>query len=124
MIYLDTHCAIWVHNAEWHKFTPRGLALLEDEDLRLSPMVLLELDLLHEIKRLTKTAAAIAEKLEARAGIRVCDYPFPGIVQAAASLRWTRDPFDRILCAHAHSAGGRLLTKDATILAHFPRAVW
>ena len=45
-------------------------------------------------------------------------------VRAAASLGWTRDPFDRMIAAHAIVADAPLLTADRTILEHLPLATW
>lgn len=50
--------------------------------------------------------------------------PFQTIVAAAAKLTWTRDPFDRLICATARAAGAPLLTRDATIIANEPAAFW
>lgn len=43
---------------------------------------------------------------------------------AAAGLTWTRDPFDRMIAAHAIVADTPLLTADRTILDHLPLASW
>jgi PIN domain nuclease of toxin-antitoxin system len=45
-------------------------------------------------------------------------------VQAAAGLTWTRDPFDRLIAAHAILSGAPLLTADRRILANLPQATW
>jgi PIN domain nuclease of toxin-antitoxin system len=37
---------------------------------------------------------------------------------------WTRDPFDRLITAQAAVGSDVLITKDATITANYPRAVW
>jgi PIN domain nuclease of toxin-antitoxin system len=50
--------------------------------------------------------------------------PFQIIIAEAAKLTWTRDPFDRIICAAARAAGAPLLTRDADILANEPSAFW
>lgn len=46
------------------------------------------------------------------------------LVQAAASLAWTRDPFDRLIAAHAIVAGAPLITADQTIQENLSLAVW
>jgi len=40
------------------------------------------------------------------------------------SSEWTRDPFDRLIVAHAAANDARLLTKDEKIRRHYKRAVW
>jgi len=45
-------------------------------------------------------------------------------VRAAVDLTWTRDPFDRLIDAHAIAASVPLLTADRAILEHLPLATW
>jgi PIN domain nuclease of toxin-antitoxin system len=42
----------------------------------------------------------------------------------ARSLFWTKDPFDRLIVAHALAADAILLTADGTIREHCPQASW
>ena len=49
---------------------------------------------------------------------------FATLCAAAVDLTWTRDPFDRLQAAHAHSASLPLLTRDARIREHLPLAIW
>jgi PIN domain nuclease of toxin-antitoxin system len=46
------------------------------------------------------------------------------LVNAAQGLSWTRDPFDRLIAAHAIVADALLLTADETIRKHLPLATW
>ena len=39
-------------------------------------------------------------------------------------MKWTRDPFDRMIAAHAITHDHDLLTKDESILAHCKNAFW
>ncbi|HLG72825.1 MAG TPA: type II toxin-antitoxin system Phd/YefM family antitoxin [Chloroflexota bacterium] len=39
-------------------------------------------------------------------------------------ITWTRDPFDRLIAAHALATDTPLLTKDETIRQHLPLAWW
>jgi PIN domain nuclease of toxin-antitoxin system len=50
--------------------------------------------------------------------------PFERVVQAALQEKWTRDPFDRLIVAHAKAAHAPLLTVDQTITKHYERAVY
>jgi PIN domain nuclease of toxin-antitoxin system len=54
----------------------------------------------------------------------IADTSAADLVQAAADLSWTRDPFDRLIAAHAIVAGAPLLTADRTILDNLPQATW
>jgi PIN domain nuclease of toxin-antitoxin system len=125
LIYLDTHVAGWLFAGESARFPRRVQSRLEGRELRVSPMVVLELGLLHEIGRLRDPPRVIMDDLRARVGLQVCDeVPFSTIAELAANLTWTRDPFDRIIVAHAASRDLPLVTKDETIREHYPRAVW
>jgi PIN domain nuclease of toxin-antitoxin system len=57
-------------------------------------------------------------------GIEVTDGSIVELGQAAADLSWTRDPFDRLISAHAIVANAPLVTADETIREHLPLAVW
>jgi PIN domain nuclease of toxin-antitoxin system len=57
-------------------------------------------------------------------GLQVEDVSLAELVQAAQSLSWTRDPFDRLIAAHAIVADVPLLTADMTIRENLPLAAW
>jgi PIN domain nuclease of toxin-antitoxin system len=42
------------------------------------------------------------------------------LFDVAVDLSWTRDPFDRLIVAHARLRGWRLATGDRMILAELP----
>jgi PIN domain nuclease of toxin-antitoxin system len=46
------------------------------------------------------------------------------VINAAKELSWTRDPFDRLISAHAIVANVPLITADETIREHLHLAVW
>jgi PIN domain nuclease of toxin-antitoxin system len=124
VIYLDTHAAIWAAEYQVKRFTEVGRRRLEEEEVRLSPMVLAELCLLHEIGRIEMEPQVVLRDVHRYFGAQLCDRPFEDVALAASWLKFTRDPFDRLLCAQALAGGGDLLTKDEHLLEHFPRAVW
>lgn len=64
--------------------------------------------------------AAIRQEI----GIEVADGSIVELGQAAADLSWTRDPFDRLISAHAIVANAALITADETIRTNLPLAVW
>jgi PIN domain nuclease of toxin-antitoxin system len=98
--------------------------LINDKDLYVSPMVILEIHRLKEIGRLNVAGDKVSQDLSQRIGLRICDIPFPQIIQAAGTQIWTRDPFDRVIVGQATVRDKPLLTKDQTIRDHFPEAVW
>lgn len=87
-------------------------------------MVELELTYLYEVGRVTEPAAAALGALRKAIGLEVADVSLATVAQAAASLSWTRDPFDRMISAQAIAADSPLVTADQTILANLPLATW
>lgn len=124
LIYLDTHLVVWLYAGRLEELTSRAKAAVEQSDLLISPMVVLELQYLHEIGRLTVPAETIVGALAAEIGLQICDQPFPRIVAAAVGESWTRDPFDRIIVAQARMRDVALISKDVHIQSHYPRAWW
>lgn len=124
VIRLDTHAVVWLYTGEIERFTPEGQKLLETEQLTVSPIVQLELTYLHEIGRLKVGGADMLGDLESRVRLYTVNQPLLAVVQAAASLIWTRDPFDRLIVGDAVAANCPLLTKDDAILENLALAVW
>ena len=62
-LYLDTHAVVWLYNNELHKFPQQTLESIDNGNLLISPMVILELEYLYEIKRLNTNAAIIFNTL-------------------------------------------------------------
>lgn len=87
-------------------------------------MVMLELEILFERGKIDRDAASLIERLSGRIELAMSQTPLPAIVDRARSFAWTRDPFDRLIVAHAMADGARLVTADALILANFADAVW
>lgn len=124
LIFLDTHAVLWLYQKNLEKFTQRGLNLVEKEELLISPMVELEMEYLFEIGKIRERSSAIMDYLRARIGLKVSDAVFSEVIQAASTMKWTRDPFDRVITAAAALLELPLLTKNRTILTHYPKAVW
>jgi PIN domain nuclease of toxin-antitoxin system len=124
VIYLDTHTVVLLYLGETSKLSPAAREAIEKNDLLVSPAVVLELQYLHEIGRLTPEAARVIEDLSDRIGLTICDLPFRAIVRQALSEKWSRDPFDRLIVAHAKAQKKPLVTKDEKIRKNYPLAVW
>ena len=124
MIFLDTHVVVWLYAGEVDRFPRRASRALESESLVISPMVLLELQYLHELSRVSQDPALIVKELEKSLGLTVLKAEFEGIIMAALVESWTRDPFDRMIVAHANLASAPLLTKDASIRQHYRQGFW
>ena len=123
-MYLDTHVVAWLYANQVDLLSERVRRCLEEQEIFVSPMVLLELDFLSEIGRISEGGSRIYENLHARIGLKVCPLEFSRVVEAASLQTWTRDPFDRVIVGHAAASGGELATRDEIIHRHYDRAVW
>ena len=122
--YLDTHAAIRLADGRLH-IGRDAARLIHRSELLISPLVLVELEDLHEIGRLALPARDILRKLEHEIGLRLCDLPFAEVARAALDEKWTRDAFDRIIVAQARLNGlAPLISSDEKIAEHYPRTVW
>ncbi len=88
--------------------------------LRFTPIALMELQFLQEIGRGTFTTADPAEAVAEDPRWLVDDPPLSAIIRHTLDLGWTRDPFDRLIAAHALYRGWRLATSDRVLLDHLP----
>jgi PIN domain nuclease of toxin-antitoxin system len=124
LIHLDTHVVVWFYEKNRDRLSDKVFELLNSEDLAISPMVVLELQYLFEIDKITKNPRIVFEYLHERAGLVQDSTPFDKVAAKALEITWTRDPFDRLITAQAACRNVRLLTKDTTILKNFAQAVW
>ena len=124
MIYLDTHVVVWLYAGLVDKLGTVARELLVGSDLYVSPIVLLELQYLFEIQRISVDSATIRHDLAHRIGLRICEKPFASVVAKACESAWTRDPFDRLIVAHAALDDTILLSKDENILQFYAQARW
>jgi PIN domain nuclease of toxin-antitoxin system len=125
VIYLDTHVIIWLYADKGERLSDSARRFLEESStILISPMVMLELDFLFEINRTTCGAGPVFNYLHERIRVEICEKPFSSIVAQASSQNWTRDPFDRLITAHAALDRNLLITKDETIRSHYLHAVW
>lgn len=125
--YLDTSVAVWLAQRSLDRLTAPALDHLAQStfDRRISPAVLLELQFLFEIGRILLPAADVRRKLEAEFAVEVCDLSFPLVTETSLTENWTRDPFDRLITAHARANGlAWLVTSDRHIREVYPRAIW
>lgn len=122
--YLDTHVTLWLYAGEVARISKRAAAAINDEPLAISPIVLLELQYLHEIGRTTVAPDTVVADLGRRIGLAVLDRPIELLVRHALDLGWTRDPFDRLIVAQASLDGAALITTDTTLRKHYAKALW
>jgi PIN domain nuclease of toxin-antitoxin system len=108
---LDTNALIWLDRGHRRAkpLTVRSTALY------ISPASLLELQLLNEVGRIRLDAGALDALIGDERWL-LDDPPASDWFLRAADLSWTRDPFDRLLVAHARLRGWRLATGDSMLL--------
>jgi PIN domain nuclease of toxin-antitoxin system len=123
VVYLDTHAVIWLYDGDLSWLSKHAQRAIETGDIRISPMVMLELQYLREVHRLKMPPDHLLSELNKVIEVDVCSIPFPRLITAAASETWTRDPFDRIITAHARLADAALITADEDILKAYKKAL-
>ncbi len=125
MIYLDTHVAAWLYSGETSLLSERARDAIEgNDDILISPMVLLELEYLREIRRIKPPPHEILLYLSREINLHLCELPFPQVIQRALDETWTRDPFDRIIVAQAGLSKASLVTADRNTRRHYAASVW
>jgi PIN domain nuclease of toxin-antitoxin system len=123
--YLDTNVVMRLSHGPSRLIRREASRVIERSQLLVSPMVVLELELLYEIKRAKQSSRDMLRKLEHELGVRFCDLPFEEVANAALDEKWTRDPFDRMIVASAKLNGlAPLISSDQKIARHYPRTVW
>lgn len=114
MILLDTNALIWLLAGH-----PRAAALrAAGRRLVLSPISLLELAFLEEVGRIQLVEGTTISDLARDPRWRLDNPPLGDVCTAALPVRWTRDPFDRLLVAHALLRRWPLATGDRRVLDH------
>jgi PIN domain nuclease of toxin-antitoxin system len=121
--YLDTHVVVWLYEGAG-KLSRSALERVQNDVLFISPAVILELQFLYEIRRLSLTGPKLVAALADDIGLGVCQLEFQSVVDSALNQSWIRDPFDRLIVAHAAANDAPLITKDEKIRRHYKRAVW
>jgi PIN domain nuclease of toxin-antitoxin system len=112
LILLDTNAVIWLHRGD------RRAAALAGRATRLyaSPATILELQFLIEAGRLRLRAGASVSQLIHDDRWVVDDPASAAWFEKAGEIGFTRDPFDRLIVAHARLRQWRLATGDRALL--------
>jgi PIN domain nuclease of toxin-antitoxin system len=111
VILLDTNAAIWIDRG--HR---RTRALLRGgAPLHLSPATILELQFLIEAGRIRLTSGSVRSFVEDTRWI-VDEPAAASWFVRATELTWTRDPFDRLIAAHAQLRRWRVATADEAMI--------
>ena len=116
----DTHALVF-HAAGGGKLGPRAAALFARCEQRqailyVPTVVMWECSLLARVSRinLRRTVRAFFDDLFSNPAYQPLDIT-PEQIFVADELRFTRDPFDALICASAQTIGLPLVTRDAQI---------
>lgn len=120
---LDTHIAVALYEGRVGGLGPAARRAIDRDVVTISPAVLLEIELLHEIGRLRVGAGPVSVRLGEDLSIRVASERFADVATEALSLGFTRDPFDRLIVAHASLTKAALITQDTTLRYRYPKTL-
>jgi len=115
VILLDTNALIWL--AQDHR---RARPLRNLQRLHVSPASVLEVQFLAEAGRLRLSAGRSLDAITHDPRWRLDEPPAADWFLAACEFSWTRDPFDRLLAAHAWLRRWRLATADDELIERLP----
>lgn len=124
MYFLDTHIIVWLYQKSIELLSPEAKKVIEENDVFISPIVILELEYLFEIGRLKVDAHTIVQYLQTSIGLRIEDVNFHEVINMAVEEKWTRDPFDRIIVAHSKYRDSYLVTKDERISNNYLKTIF
>ena len=116
---------VWLCENNLSRISAPALDALNENELLISPAVLIELNFLYQIRRIVRAPQDLAKQLRMQIGVQVCAHSFPDLADTALFENWTRDPFDLMIVSHAKANGfAPLVTSDEKIREHYPPAVW
>jgi len=118
LILLDTNALLWLQVGHRRSRTLGRLA----GRLYVSPASLLEVQFLLETGRVRLRRGASASQLAEDERFALDDPPAAARFDFALGVGWTKDPFDRLIVAHAGLRKWRLATGDDELLEHLGSA--
>ncbi len=120
---LDTHYLVWLYFGEVQHIEASKKDFLNNANLQYSNTAILELEYLFEIGRVQIPANTIINTLIQELHLAVSTVDYGEIIQAALGLKWTRDPFDRLLVAESIAGNIPLLTNDRRITENYTNTI-
>jgi len=121
--FLDTHIVIWLYEKRINLLSEKAKKYIEENDLLVCPVVNLEIEYLFEIEKIKDNSETIISYLEKYIDLRVENSNFMEIIKISINEKWTRDPFDRIIVAHAKFMDLTLISKDEKINRNYFRTI-
>lgn len=123
-LHLDTHAVVWLYTGELKRIPKNLLSKMEQAELSISPPVIFELALLHQIGKTKDSEDKVISFLQREIKLKVDNVDCRKLFEKASDLTWTRDPFDRMIVACAQVSQVPLVTKDLHIHENFKQALW
>ncbi|NUN06625.1 MAG: PIN domain-containing protein [Bdellovibrio sp.] len=123
-VHLDTHAVVWLYTGEVKKFSKTLFGKMQSADLFISPPVMLELAMLHQIGKSRDSEDKVFNSLHKEIKLEIDNVDCAKAFLKSCNLTWTRDPFDRLIVACAEVSGVTLVTRDLHIHNNFKRALW
>lgn len=127
-LFIDTHILVWLQQGKTSSanLSKKAIRAINQADLILvSPMVIFEVQLLIEIGRLKKQDPwKLVSHLSSRLPIEIAKESFSNIIHRALDIAYTRDPFDRLIIAHASLKNCPLVTHDESIQKIYEKSLW
>jgi PIN domain nuclease of toxin-antitoxin system len=120
---LDTHVALGLYEGHTRGLGAEARRAIDRNVVTISPAVLLEIEILHEIRRIRESAKVIAAALASDLDIHIAGERFSDVATESLAWGFTRDPFDRLIVAHAALAKAALITQDTLIRFRYPKAI-
>jgi PIN domain nuclease of toxin-antitoxin system len=115
--------AVWLYQKSLDLMSRKAKALMEKEEIAISPISRLEIEYLYEIKKIKINSVELLTYLQNRIGLNIDEIDLNPLIEIALTETWTRDPFDRIIVSHARLRNVALITRDQLILKHYHRAM-
>jgi PIN domain nuclease of toxin-antitoxin system len=122
--FLDTHITVWLYQKSLELLSKRSRAAIEENEIIISPIIILELEYLYEVKKIKDNSQTIIDYLQNKIGLKIDNDDFLKIVNIALKETWTRDPFDRLIVAHSKYRDAYLVTRDKKILDNYFKAIF
>jgi PIN domain nuclease of toxin-antitoxin system len=122
--FLDSHIVIWLYEKRLDLLSEKARKFIEENDLLISPIVKMEIEYLFEIEKIKDDSDTIINYLEKHIDLKIENSDFLEIIKISINEKWTRDPFDRIIVAHAKSMDLSLISKDEKINKNYFRTLY
>jgi PIN domain nuclease of toxin-antitoxin system len=124
MIFLDTNIIVRLYNNDINSLSEKIINFINNDDVYVSPVIVLELEYLFEIKRVSYPSTRVMDFLSDAIGLKVDNCDFLKIIECSINEKWTRDPFDRLIVSHAKIRDSFLLSTDKKIRQNYKNTIF